>query len=70
MIYYELHLTSDWQPCLVRFVDVETPQVLSPGASGESIRRAFDSGGSRRHLLRSSTKPRVPLLECRFPVAV
>jgi hypothetical protein len=33
-------------------------------------RRPFDSGGSRRHGLRSRTEPRIPLLERRFPVAV
>jgi hypothetical protein len=33
-------------------------------------RRAFDSGGLRRHRLGSRTEPWVPLPEGRFPVAV
>jgi hypothetical protein len=34
------------------------------------VERAFASGGSRRHLLRSSTEPRIPLPEGRLPIPI
>jgi hypothetical protein len=72
-LHAALQIVFAWSDTSLHSFHIHGQAYGTPGLEGPHIDvdgECLILGGSRRHLLRSCTEPRIPLPECRLPVSI